>query len=540
MQSDPEITGREWRWVAAISAAILILSSLPYLAGHAAATDDLVFSGAVYDRQDYAFHLSTMQQGARGSWQYQILVTADAHPAGLVRLLYLGLGHAARLSGLTLPAVFHAARLAFGAAALAAVYLFAARCLRPVALRRTALLFFGLGSGLGWLQLPLGWNLRPDLSPIDFWLIDAYGFFSLLAFPHFAAVIALLPLGFDRLAAYLEAGRRRDLLLAAAAGVGLQFLQPYAPWILDLTAVSLAVRPRYPNRRLLAALLALGLAQAPYFLYVVRLFSHDPVWASIQDQTLTLSPPPAAYLLGYGILTPLAVWGAAKLLRRGAGTARRLAVTWPLAAFALAYLPWNLQRRFTEGVMVPLAILAALGLGYGLLPAVRRWLGRQRRAGEWRRRRNLSLAFFAGAASISSLVLAVGGAALAASRPPEIYDPASIYTAAERLQATAGWQEPVVTAERTGSILAAHIGQRVVLGHVIETPFYPERSAQVRAFFSSGTADSARRGWLLDCGCRYVFFGPYERELGAWDPGQAPFLEPVITVEDVTVYGVRP
>lgn len=540
VQPGPVITAREWRWVAAVSAAILILTSLPYLAGYGAETDDLVFGGAVYDRQDYSLHLSVMQQGARGAWQYQTLVTSDPHRAGLVRLLYLALGHAARLAGLSLPAVYHAARLALGAAALAAVYLFAARCLRPIALRRTALLFFGLGSGLGWLMLSLGWTLRPDLSPIDFWLIDAYGFFSLLAFPHFAAVIALLAIAFERLAAYFEAGRGRDLLFAAAAGVGLQLVQPFAPWVLDVAAASLAVLRGMRSRRTLTALGVLGASQAPYFIYSVRLFGADPVWASIQDQTVTLSPPPTAYVLGYGLLAPLAVWGAVKVLRRRAGEASGLAATWLLAAFALAYLPWNLQRRFTEGVMAPLAILAAWGLGCGLLPAARRWLGSRRQAGVWRHRRNLSLALVAAAASISSLTLALAGAALALSHPPQIFDPASIYTAAERLQAIAAWEEPMMAAERTGLILAADIGQRVVLGHVIETPFYTERSADVRAFFDPATTDLARRELLRTCRCRYVFAGPFERELGAWDPARAKYLEAVIVEEDVTVYRVRP
>lgn len=538
MAPSPLITPREWRWVAAVSAAILILSCLPYLAGYAAETDDAVFGGAVYDRQDYSFHLSAMQQGARGAWQYEILVTSDPHPAGLVRLLYLALGHAAALFGLSLATVYHAARLAFGAAALAYVYRFAARCMRPIALRRMALLFFGLGSGLGWVQLLLGWNLRPDLSPIDFWLIDAYGFFSLLAFPHFAAVIALLAMAFDRLAAYSEAGRVRDLLSLAVLGVGLQLLQPYAPWVLDLTALFLLARPHPRFGRILPALLVLGLSQAPYFLYVIRFFGSDPAWISVREQTVTLSPPPAAYLLGYGLLAPLAVWGAVKALPGRVGEAARLAASWPLAAFALAYLPWNLQRRFTEGVMAPLAILAALGLGYGLLPAVRRWR-RPRRAGEWRRRRNLSLASVASAASISSLTLAVAGAALASGRPRQLFDEAAVYAAADRLQASAAWDEPVLAAERTGSILAAYLGQRVVLGHVIETPFFAERSRDVRAFFDPTTVDTGRRELLARCGCRYVFYGPYEREAGTWDPAQAEYLEIVITVDDVTLYRVR-
>jgi hypothetical protein len=202
-------------------------------------------------------------------------------------------------------------------------------------------------------------------------------------------------------------------------------------------------------------------------------------------------------------------------------------------------LPWNLQRRFTEGVMVPLAILAALGLGHGLLPVVRRFLASRLGAGAWRRVRNLVLPTAAGAASLSSLVLALGGVAFALTRSAEAFDPASISVAAERLQAISEWDETVLATEPTSRILAATIGRRVVVGHVIETPFYRERSRQVESFFDAQTGSKARRDLLRMCRCAFVFYGPYERELGDWDPDKEDFLEAVFTVEDVTVYRVQ-
>ncbi|MEX0788127.1 MAG: hypothetical protein WD040_04945 [Anaerolineales bacterium] len=540
MRAGPIISSGEWRWIAAISAVVLVLTSLPTIAGYAAQTPEERFNGSVYDPQDVAIHLSAMQQGFRGSWQYQILVTADAHPAGWIRTLYLGLGHASRVTGLSLALMYHAARVVFGAAALAAFYVFAARCLRPVVLRRTAALFFALGSGLGWLQLPLGLNLRPDLSPIDFWLIDGYGFFSLMVFPHFAAVLALLAWGFDRASAYFAEGKPRDLAGMALAGIALQLVQPFAPWILDLTVLTLALAPKIGVRRTLPALLTLAVSQAPYFAYSLTLFGSSPAWRSIQEQTVTLSPPPFGYVLGYGILTPLAIWGAVIAFRRSTARGARLAATWSMVAFALAYLPWNLQRRFTEGVMIPMAILAATGLGYGLLPAVRRLLRARLDHRRWRRARNLTLPASAAVASISSLILAVGGAVFVQSRPEALFDPAPVHAAAARLRTVAVWDQPVMAAERTGQILAAAIGQRVFVGHIIETPFYVQRSDELRSLFDLRTHDSVRLDILSRCGCAYVFFGPYERELGGWNPTGADFLRRTISIDGIRVYRLVP
>ncbi len=528
----------ERRWALTAALLVLALSSLPYLAGRLSQTADLRFGGAIYDRQDVAVHLASIRLGMRGEWAYQFLATPEPHPAAHVKGFYLALGHLARLMGLQPLSIYHLARWGFGLAALLEAYAFAAFLLRPVALRRLAFLFFALGSGLGWLQLLLGWLPAPDLFPIDFWLVDAYGFFSLLTFPHFAAAFWLLLIMVRAVAGFFDGGSGAMLGQGLAAALALQWVQPFAPAIGDLALAGYVALGWVSERRIrwrdALGLMLLGALQIPLLLYSLRVFSGHPLWRTFRDQNITLSPPPTSYLLGYGLLTPLALWGLWLALRRPRRRGWRLPAAWVLGAALMAYMPFSLQRRFTEGLIAPIAVLAAIALGYGLLP----WLRRRLRMAQtrWRKARNLGLALLVAAASLSSLYLAFGGSLLASMHHPPLFDPVPLTEALDWLGEREQWRIPLFAAERTGLVALGQIGQRVYLAHVIETADYRAKQRLVADFFGDAMTDVDRRRLLADCGCRLLLYGPYERELGNWDPAGADILQQVYARDGVAIY----
>ncbi|MEW6569014.1 MAG: hypothetical protein AB1449_12780 [Chloroflexota bacterium] len=541
------ISGAEWRWVLATSAVILFLASLPYLAGSLAQSAQHIFFGAVFDRMDFSVHLGNIWLGLRGEWQFHFLNTSDPHPAGYVKVFYLVVGHLARLLHLSPLVAFHLARLGCGLAALVAVYRLAALCLRPLAHRRTMFLLFALGSGWGWAQLLTGWIPQADLSPIDFWHIDGYGFFSLLTFPHIAAAYALVTVAAMAGVRLLEEGRLRHGIVAGGVVLALQLVQPFAPAIVDAALIGYVLLGWVTVRRLgvrrVLSLAALGLLQLPLLAYQQWFFGSHPVWRNFVEQNVTLSPPPLYYLLGYGILAPLAVWGGWLAIRRPSWPFPHLAVAWVTTSFVMTYLPLPLQRRFTETVMVPIALLATVGLGYGLLPWVRRrarLIGSRWTGEVWRGARRSVAALTIGLASLSSLYLSLGGALLAASRSPDLFDPAAVVAGVDWLGGHSDWRTPVFAAERTGNILVGRVGHTVYLGHVIETADYERKTATVAAFFNEGMSQADRLTLLHSCGCHYVFYGPFERALGNWNPAQADFLQPAFSLEDVVVFRVNP
>ncbi len=346
---------------------------------------------------------------------------------------------------------------------------------------------------------------------------------------------------------WLSEGRFRHWLIACGALLALQAIQPFSPAIpgtalLVFLALGCFSRER-PHTVRVGALACLGIPLLPYLAYQAWFLEGDPVWRGFVAQNVTLSPPPLYYLLGYGILGPLAAWGGWRAVRRRSDTYLRLALAWAAACFLLAYSPLAIQRRFTESVMIPIALLATSGMGHGLLPWIRRkgrLSVRGRTQGKWRRLRRQGMALCIAVASISSLYLAFGGALLAGSRSPDLFDPRPVIAAAEWLAENSDWQAPVLSAERTGNLLVGRTGQRVYLGHPIETVDYERKSAAVSAFFRPGTPDSTRLELLSACGCRYLFYGPYEQPLGEWDPSEADFLHPIFRQDSVTVFRVGP
>ena len=50
--------------------------------------------------------------------------------------------------------------------------------------------------------------------------------------------------------------------------------------------------------------------------------------------------------------------------------------------------------------------------------------------------------------------------------------------------------------------------------------------------------DEERMGLLTQCGCRYLFYGSNERELGSFNPDTANYLKRVYASNDVKVYEV--
>jgi uncharacterized membrane protein len=79
-----------------------------------------------------------------------------------------------------------------------------------------------------------------------------------------------------------------------------------------------------------------------------------------------------------------------------------------------------------------------------------------------------------------------------------------------------------------------------MLGHAIETKDPEEKRRAAARFFAVATSDDERRGLLARYGIAYVFYGPFERALGDFDPAHADYLAQVYTNRNVRIYRVTP
>jgi uncharacterized membrane protein len=271
----------------------------------------------------------------------------------------------------------------------------------------------------------------------------------------------------------------------------------------------------------------MGIVQMPIVAYDLWVFSTQPVFAGWSAQNVTLSPPLHIYLAGYGVLLVLGAIGALAWARRGwEGLAFPL--IWIALVAVLAQLPWNMQRRFLEGVQVPLGLLAGVGLAESLFTV--------RREQPLTRWRWLALALLLAFTAMSNLYLTLGHTVAAATRSSELFLSVDLAAGIDWLAENSSPKDIVLSDFETGNLIAGRIGQRVVVGHWMETVDFENKKEAVAHFFDSGTPDEDRIGLLVQYGVDYVFHGPDERALGQFEPREAAYLLPVFSQGAVTVY----
>jgi hypothetical protein len=209
------------------------------------------------------------------------------------------------------------------------------------------------------------------------------------------------------------------------------------------------------------------------------------------------------------------------LLRQSEGL---LLVAWPPALLALAYAPVGVQRRLIEGIWVALAVLAAVGLEQATS------------LGAWKR---LLARGVLAVCLPTSLLLVVAGLRVASNPSEPAFRPTAEVAAFDWLADHAPGGSVVLASFPTGNALPAWAPLRVVIGHGPETAGLEQLRPEVEAFFDPAHPDPARRDFLVAHQVAFVFYGPHERALGGWDPGQAEYLQQVYAASDYAVYALH-
>ena len=565
------MTRREWLAAAVVSVLICLVLLVPFWLAYTSMGNALVFTDSLMNPEDSQTYFAKMATGYRGDWLYTVPFTAELHDPFFVGSLYITLGRVARWLGVSLTAVWHAARFLFGVPMFLTTFAFIGLFFRRPRGRWAAFLLAAMGSGLGWFLFLIGEPYLLDAFPIDFKMPEARPFFTALTYPHIALTTALMLASFwlTLKALHDAAGRWPYATAAGVVNLLIGIAHPLLVYVIfaagSLYWLALAVRAR---RILWGEGFALGLTfvlLAPLVLYYSYTVSTNEVFAGWNAQREgTLSPPWPHFIIAYG---PYLLLAALYALRdrlpaqsqdvflegsKGARDSGNSAETapwlflwmWVLTVALLVYAPLNSQRRFVQGVHIALSILATAGLLEIALPWLRttrpfRWLVARPRysaAGLTR----LLLAFFLGFMMLSNFYLLTSVSVSAVVQQPDpIFRPAAEAEAAAWLQEHGDMGDVVLASYQTGNYVAARSGVRTVVGHWAETISFDEKRAAVGAFYDGGTDDANRRALLARYGVDLVWWGPRERELGTFRPGGAPYLKPVYENHGISIFRVE-
>lgn len=526
------ITGREWRAVAVYTLAIIVLTSLPYLSGWRNQTEDWQFSGYVFGGDDYYSYMGKMRLGVRGLWDFYLFYTPEPHAS--VPLIFLPYIIPGQVIGTVVGAddpglqqvmavTFHLLRAVFDALLIVVLYRFIAEFVRKPGVRLTALVLATVSGGLGWLLIVTGNDNLLGSLPLDLYLPEGYSFLILYGLPHLALARAAILGGL--ICVFVALRRDSWLIWSLLAALCWSVAALAVPFYLAIIYVILGgwglaawLRERAFPLKLAVCTITAAALTIPLFLFYAVAVSNNEAFLQWSAQNLLPSPHPLHYVFGYVLLaTPAAVgigW-AWRRARHGAPTATRYAllVGWTLLVPLLVYLPINVQRRMSEGVIVPLAILAAQGLYLW----TRGW--RRRHRPRWRRSR-MALVIVSSLTTVFWLWIGLNVTA-APSHDNPLFRPADELAALAWLNNNSQADEIVLAAVTTGNILPAFTNLRPYMGHGPETLFYPQKTEQVELFFRGELSAASRESLYDEFNIRYIIYGNLERELSGGDESPA-------------------
>ncbi len=551
----PSITKREWQAVVIVAVVLATMMILPYLLGHWLGPDDWEFTGLLINVEDGSY-LSAIEQGRLGAWTYRNFFTTEPHQPIFIQGFYLALGHLARWLGVTAVTVWHLALWLVDLTLFILLYPFIARFITAPAGRWTAYALAVLGSGFDWWQFSPAFERANTLEaiPIDIYTPEAHIFFSALTYPHFIAGIILIVLTFWWAMLVLAApmSRRRRWALVVAAGLANLLLGVVYPFLIFLLACVLGLYFLYlmwQARAILwpelLRLAVIFIMPVPLFLYYLWAISTVEVFKLWNDQAVTLTPNPLHLVLAYLPYLILAgfslkSWPKWTMERQ---TAVILLWSWLAAVAVLLYLPLNPQRRFVEGLQVPLAILAAIGFFEVVWP----WLSQTRWIRSLAQRPRYSLAglrrliiiLLVLLVSLINFYIYAGTAvSLGVIQAYPLFRPQLEMEAMDWLQANAAPDEVVLGSYWSGSYIPYRGRTVVVVGQRFETVNFADKRAQAEQFFASDTATDWRIQLLREYEVAYLFYGRSEREFGDLNPAELPYLELAYENGETAVYRV--
>jgi uncharacterized membrane protein len=250
-----------------------------------------------------------------------------------------------------------------------------------------------------------------------------------------------------------------------------------------------------------------------------------------------LSPHPLHYLLAYGVMLVLGVL----LFKRESFT---LLWIWIACAALLLYAPLAAQRRFVEGLQVPLAVLATAGLFSVVFPRLERtrvFRALAARPGySAQGLRQLLVILFLLVMSLANWVILLRLSFVAAVEQLDpLFRNAGEMRALDWLREHTRTSDIVLATYPTASLIPARAGNVVFVGQRYESAHFESKLKAVARFFDASTDDAWRKDLLARYRVAYVFVGHRERELGKFDPARASYLQSVYSNSGFEIYAVQ-
>lgn len=488
------------RWVIVLSVTVALSSAVPHLYQALTVPPGQVFTGCVESVDDQNAYLTRVEQVRRGRHFVQDLATAEETPRQFANPPWLIIGLIARALPVPTIVTYQAVRLLWAFGYLLLIWLLVRSFFQRPAPRLFAFTIAALGSGLGWMADVIDYVAGRDLIYSADIMPELWAYHS-LQIPHFILAQALIVL----LVLTLLRGWRRPGPLIGPLAFGLAalliYVHPFDAGVLAPLLGGHFLLCRFascPGGRHTGVNLWAIAGMIPPTAFYLRELHSDPVVAAWNAQNVLRSPSSLSYLLGLGIVFPLAALGPKMLRERGrAGADTALILLWPLvtAVAVYAFPLYTFERRCVEGLHLPLALLAGIAVSDWLVPGLRYRLPRLSHRGATVLA--LALVLLGILPTNVKLLVDQAGSAL-----PVI--PAGWLEGFAWIDAHTPPDARVFTGHRVGSFLTRYAQRHVHFGHWQLTIDATRKRAMAREFFAAETPDAERLEILRAAGCGWV------------------------------------
>ncbi len=512
--------------MAAVSTVLAVVIFLPQIYGWLSTPPDKVFMwSTILNKRDLYTYVGWIEQSSHGHILTTNMFTTEEHRRLLFRPLLLLGGLISLLPGVSAMAAFQILRFLSTGIVIGSIYYLIARYITEISKRRLLLLIVASSSGIGWLS-----GTWPSES-IDTWVPEAVTFAAIYQSPHFSISLALMLFILSRFHTALSSSTSRGIPSAGLAGALLAWIHPYD--VVSVVAICLAwcsigiVRDQRERLQIVRSFLFLLVLMAPGILYQFAILRIEPMFGEWTEAITGGSPKPYDILTGLGLLWPFA--GLGVLL--GHEKHRTLIVhacLWISITLVLVYLPFAFQRRLIQGLHIPVAILAGLGLNELVA-----------RISSHRRRFALVItATTVIVLSLTNLRMLVEDTRVYSRHIGPHHIEERYVRILQWLHENVEEDSRVLSSLQIGSLVPALAGCRTYLGHPELTIRAYEKARTVERFFSTDRDYEAKLQFLREVGINYVVVSPFERRFGSPSRRMAEYLALVHTDDGIDIYEV--
>ncbi len=331
---------------------VSIIIIFPYIYGSSLGGNDLFFlQTPVINSADTSGYLANIESVKQGAVLLPNLYSTESHDPYSFKPTYFLLGTIARVINLDSITLYQAARFAFTFIFILVLWEFLSCFFEKSKDRWIALIVVLTSSGLGF------WGFDLLASSIDLWIPEANTFSTLLQAPHFITSQIFLILSFY----FLIRHKNWKELVVSSFFVSLLILEhPFmTPFVMIVFPIIIWGTLKQNFKVYLKYIGAFMTLPSLSTLFVYLVFRHSDSAQLINIQNVLLTPDFSYVLLGFGLLVPLALVG---VFQKSFKTSRNILIIWAVGTLVLIYVPFSFQRRLLEGVHIPLAILASMGM----------------------------------------------------------------------------------------------------------------------------------------------------------------------------------